>query len=298
MQTTATATVTVTVAGRTRSYTVVGEPEGPPGRALVLVFHGSKQDGAAHRRMTGGALDRLADRGRAVVVYLDGYRGNWNDARAASRFPARLEDVDDVGFAAAVVDALAVGHGIDRRAVVAAGYSNGGQMVFRLLHERDDLLAGAVVVAATMPDADGFLGAFSEQADRAVPVALVAGTADRIVPFHGGRMAWWARALFRVDGTSLSAEATAAYFARRNGITTAPTIVDMPERTGGRRRVPMRRRTYRDAGRPPVTLDVVLGGGHTVPGTTAAPAVLGRTGTDRGVDELVDEVLAATPSRG
>ncbi len=111
-------------------------------------------------------------------------------------------------------------------------------------------------------------------------------------------MAWWARVLFRVGGTALSAEATAAYFARRNGISAAPTTVDLPERPGDRRRVPMRRTTYRSTGRPPVTLDVVLGGGHTVPGATAAPALLGRTGTDRGVDELVDEVLAATPSRG
>jgi polyhydroxybutyrate depolymerase len=283
---------TLTVAGRTRSYAVVGAPDGPADRALVLVFHGSKQDGAAHRRMTGGALDRLADEGRAVVAYLDGYRGNWNDARAASRFPARLEDVDDVGFAAAVVDALVGSHRVDRGAVVAVGYSNGGQMVFRLLHERADLLAGAVVVAATMPDADGFLGGFSEHADRPVPVALVAGTADRIVPVGGGRMAWWARALFRVDGTALSAEGTAGYFARRNGITAAPATVDLPARPRGRRRVPMRRTTFREAGRAPVTLDLVLGGGHTVPGPTAGPAVLGRTGTDRGVDELVDDVLA------
>jgi polyhydroxybutyrate depolymerase len=143
---------TLSVAGRRRSFTVVGEVDGPEERALVLVFHGSKQTGEAHRRFTGGVLDQLALDGRAVVVYLDGYRGNWNDARAESSFPARKEQVDDVAFARAVVASVRGTHRFDPRGVVGVGYSNGGQMVFRLLHEVPELLAGAVVVAATMPN--------------------------------------------------------------------------------------------------------------------------------------------------
>ncbi|WP_431219960.1 alpha/beta hydrolase family esterase [Leifsonia xyli] len=283
---------TISAAGRTRSYTVVGDQHGPGGRALVLVFHGSRQDGRIHRRFTGGALDRLAEEGRAVVAYLDGYRGNWNDARAASSFPARTERIDDVAFARAVVESLAESHGIDRDAVVGVGYSNGGQMVLRLLHEPGDLLAGAVVVAATMPDREGFLGAFSEESDRSIPVALVAGTSDRIVPFDGGRMAWWARTVFKVDGLALSAVETAEYLARRNGITSAPSVRALPAPAGARRGAPMQETAYRQAGRAPVTLYTVLGGGHTVPGPTAAPRVLGRTGADRSIDEIVDGVLS------
>ncbi|SDZ25914.1 alpha/beta hydrolase family esterase [Herbiconiux ginsengi] len=285
---------TVSVAGRTRSFTAVGEIDGPGDRAIVLVFHGSKQDGEVHRRFTGNALDRLAREGRAVVVYLDGYRGNWNDARATSSFPARLEDVDDVAFARAVVASVSRSHRVEARAVVGVGYSNGGQMVFRLIHEAPDLLTGAVVVAATMPDRAGFLGGFSDSAaDRPVPVVLVSGTADRIVPFRGGRMAWWARAMFKVGGAALSAPATAAYFARRNGITAAPAVEMLPERPAGRKGARMEETAYREPGHPPVTLYSVLGGGHTVPGAKPAPAVLGRTGADRGIDELVLEVMEA-----
>jgi polyhydroxybutyrate depolymerase len=284
---------TIAVAGRTRTLTVVGEPEGPRDRALVLVLHGSKQDGEVHRRFTGGALDRLAAEGRAVVAYLDGYRGNWNDARAASRFPARTAGVDDVGFVREVVRLLARSHGIDREAVVAVGYSNGGQMVLRLLHEPEQLLAGAVVVAATMPDRDDFLGAFSETSDRSIPIALVAGTADRIVPFEGGRMAWWARAVFRVGGTALSAPATAQYLARRNGVATSPTVELRPERTGGSRGTRTEITAYRAEGHAPVTLYTVRGGGHTVPGPKAAPRMLGRTGADVAIDEIVVGVLDA-----
>ena len=280
---------TLTIAGRARTFTVVGDTDGPENRPLVLVFHGSRQSGEIHRRFTGGALDRLAADGRAVIAYLDGYRGNWNDARAESSFPARKAQMDDVAFARAVVDSVRGTHRIDRSAVVAVGYSNGGQMVFRLLHDAPELLGGAVIVAATMPDRAGFLGDFSESAERAVPVTLVAGTADRIVPYQGGRMAWWARKVFRVGGVALSAPATAEYCAHRNGITTAPTVTPLPARSSGTR---MEQTTYRETGRPPVTLYTVMGGGHTVPGATPAPAVLGRTGVDRGLDEMVSDVIA------
>ncbi|WP_440709898.1 alpha/beta hydrolase family esterase [Herbiconiux sp. YIM B11900] len=284
---------TVTAAGRTRSFTVIGEADGADGRALVLVFHGSKQDGETHRRFTGGALDRLATDGRAVVVYLDGYRGNWNDARAESSFPARREQVDDVAFARAVVDSVRRSHRVDPRRVVGVGYSNGGQMVFRLIHDAPDLLAGAVVVAATMPDRAGFLGPFSETSEHPIPVTLVAGTADRIVPYEGGRMAWWARAMFKVGGVALSAPATAEYFARRNGITAAPTVAPVLAAPAPRRRPRMEETKYREAGRPSVTLYTVHGGGHTVPGAKPAPAVLGRTGADRRIDDIVLETLRA-----
>ncbi|GAA2231603.1 hypothetical protein N1031_07860 [Herbiconiux moechotypicola] len=284
---------TVTAAGRTRSFTVVGDADGPEDRALVLVFHGSRQNGEIHRRFTGGALDHLADDGRAVVAYLDGHRGNWNDARAESSFPARLEQVDDVAFARAVVDSVLRSHRIDPRRVIGVGYSNGGQMIFRLIHDAPDLLAGAVIVAATMPDRAGFLGPFSEDvAEHPIPVTLVAGTADRIVPYKGGRMAWWARALFKVGGVALSAPATAEYFARRNGITAPPMTRMFPTSPGTRRRPRMDEATYCEPGHSPVTLYTVRGGGHAIPGPKKAPGVLGRTGVDRPIETLVLEVLA------
>ncbi|KAA9134870.1 alpha/beta hydrolase family esterase [Microbacterium caowuchunii] len=284
---------TLSVAGRTRSFTVIGEADGPEERALVLVFHGSKQDGEAHRRFTGRALDQLATNGRAVIVYLDGYRGNWNDARAESSFPARNEQVDDVAFARAVIVSVSGTHRFDSNAVVGVGYSNGGQMVFRLVHEAPELLAGAVVIAATMPDRAGFLAGFSETPKRPLPIVLVAGTADRIVPFEGGRMAWWARAMFKVGGVTLSAPATATYFARRNGINSAPVVSLLPERQDGRHGTRMEEIAYRETGRASVTLYSVLGGGHTVPGVVPAPAMLGRTGADRSIDEIVDDMIVA-----
>jgi len=275
---------TIEVGGRLRSYEVVGEAGGRPGRSLVLIFHGSKQTGAQHRKFTGWAYDALAHSGAAVVVYPDGYRRNWNDARRASSFPARREGIDDVGFTRALIEKLTAGHHIDPRRVFAVGYSNGGQMVMRLAHEAPDLIAGGAVIAATMPTPENFLAAGAPPAP--MPMLLVHGTKDPLVPYAGGETSWWVRALFKVGGRSLSAPETAAYFAARNGITEPPVVT--PDRID-----------YRQPGHAPVTLHTVRGGGHTVPGPAAAPFVLGRTSHDLNMAELIDEFFGITsaPSR-
>jgi polyhydroxybutyrate depolymerase len=264
----------VEVGGRTRTFTV-----GPAtGRDLVLIFHGSKQTAAKHRAFTGGMFDTLG----GVVAYLDGYRGNWNDARRASSFPARRDDIDDVGFTRAVIDRLARTHDIDPARVFVVGYSNGGQMAMRLAHEVPELIAGATVIAATMPAPDNFLLAGAPPA--AMPVLLVHGTKDPIISYQGGELAWWARALFKVGGRSRSAPETAAYFAARNDITAAPVTTRLPGGTNG---TSVELTAYRQEGRPPVALYTVHGGGHTIPGPRRAPAVLGRTNQDVHTADLV-----------
>lgn len=277
----------VEVDGRPRTYTVVGPADGKPSRDLILVFHGSKQTGAKHREFTGKAFDGLADSGAAVVVYLDGHKGNWNDARQKSSFPARKEDIDDVGFTRAVIEKLATSHRIDPGRVFAVGYSNGGQMVMRLAHETPELIAGAAVIAATMPAPENFLVADAPPAP--MPVLLVHGTKDPIVSYAGGEMSWWARTLFKVGGRSLSMPETAAYFAARNGITGKPVIRTLPKRAGSAGGTSIERTDYRRQGRPPVTLYTVHGGGHTIPGPHKAPAMLGKTNQDVNTAELVEE---------
>jgi polyhydroxybutyrate depolymerase len=55
----------------------------------------------------------------------------------------------------------------------------------------------------------------------------------------------------------------------RNGITAPPVTTDLtPE---------LSRTDYREDPHPPVTLYTVHGGGHTVPGRTPSPALMGRT---------------------
>ncbi|MFI6423735.1 alpha/beta hydrolase family esterase [Promicromonospora sp. NPDC050880] len=285
------------VGGRRRTFHVVDGPYAP-GRDLVLVLHGSRQSGAAHRRFTGHMFDTLArDRG-AVVAYLDGYRGNWNDARAESAFPARLAGIDDVGFVRRVIADLVASHDVDPRRVHAVGYSNGGQMVLRLLHEAPGLLAGAAVVAATMPAPESFLAPSAELEPVPTPTLLVHGTRDPIVPYQGGRFPAFTRRVFRVDGVSLSAPGTARYLALRNGITTDPVVTRLAPPASARDRTWIEQTDYREDGLPPVRLLTVHGGGHTVPGPGRAPFFIGRTARSISTADVLAEHLAITAGSG
>ncbi|WP_249998876.1 PHB depolymerase family esterase [Actinoplanes sp. M2I2] len=261
----------IDAAGRTRTYTLI-EPDGGHDR-LLLVFHGSKQNGAKFRAVTGGAFDAIPG---TAVAYLDGYRGNWNDARTASRFPARRAGVDDVAFAEAVAGRHAGG-----RPVYAAGYSNGGGLVVRLLHERPDLVAGATIIAAQQPAPSNLLVPGRPVVPR--PVLLLHGTSDRIVPYEGGEMAAWARFVFQVGGDMLSAPGTAAYFAERNGITAPPTTAEVSASVS--------RTDYREDGHAPVRLYTLRGGGHTIPGPHPGPRLAGPTNRDIATTEVMADFL-------
>lgn len=273
----------VEVAGRSRTFTVVGRPA----RDLILVFHGSRQTGDKHRAFTGRTFDAPAESGAAVVAYLDGYKGNWNDARRESSFPARKEDIDDVAFTRAVIDKLAASHEIDRERVFAVGYSNGGQMVMRLLHEAPELIAGGAVIAATLPAPENFLLGGSAPVPK--PVLLIHGTKDPIVRYDGGETKWWVRTVFKVRGRSLSMPETARYFATRNGVTAQPVTTKLPARDA--RKTSVERSEYAQPGRPSVVLYTVHGGGHTVPGSPDVPVVVGRTSHDVVAAGLVTDLF-------
>lgn len=282
---------TIEIKGTRRTFTVVGAAQSHRTRDLILVFHGSKQDGEKFRRFTGGTFDALAETGDAVVVYLNGYRGNWNDSRRESSFAARLENIDDVAFAQAVVEEMAISRGIDPRRVFAIGYSNGGQMVMRLMHEKPEMLAGAAIFSATMPGRESFL--FPDASPAAIPVLLIHGTRDPIVPYDGGSMKPWARRMFKVGGSTLAAGDTAAYFARSNGITSEPQRVGRPIDLASRRTW-IERTDYRQDGHQRVRLYTVHGGGHTIPGPRKAPFILGPTNGDISAAAEVAEFFELT----
>jgi poly(3-hydroxybutyrate) depolymerase len=50
------------------------------------------------RAFSGNVFDELVLEHGFVVVYPDGYKGHWNDARISSNFPTRKAGTDDVAF--------------------------------------------------------------------------------------------------------------------------------------------------------------------------------------------------------
>jgi len=277
----------VTVAGRRRSYTVVVpsvSAEVPV--KLLVVLHGSKQNGPRVRAMAARSFDAYAATGQAMVVYPDAYKGLWHDARSTVTSPARTEGVDDVEFVGHLVEQLSTERSVS--GVAGIGYSNGGQMVIRIVHEAPGLLTGAGIISATMPTPDTFAAIDRYQP---LPVVLIHGTRDRLAPYDGGKASLWG---LKSLGTGLSAPATGRYFAERNGITTAPTTTDLPHAPGSR--TVATKTAYHQPGQPPVTLYTVAGGGHTIPNPNKnALFILGKTSRELGAAEAIwdDAVVPA-----
>lgn len=193
--------VFIDVAGRRRSYIRVA-PDAPRADApLLLALHGTSQQGRTMQRFSGRTLDALAARIGADLVYLNGYGRAWNDGRRQKLSKAQNADVDDVAFVNAVIDRFA-------RRTIAVGYSNGGQLLHRILRERPTMLAGATIIAAGLPVDDDFM--FAGVEPDAVPVLLLHGTADPIVPYDGGTPRMLGRA---TRGMVQSAPATARIYA-------------------------------------------------------------------------------------
>lgn len=290
MHASTTTTRTILVEGRTRTVTVIVPSTVASSPAATLVFHGSNQTAESFRTFSAHTFEAVAERDGGILAYLDGYRKHWNDARASIGFAARKENIDDVGFAAAVIELLGSEYGADPGRMFATGFSNGGQLVIRLAHELPDTLAGIAIMSATQPEAENFQP--SRNLPGALPTILFHGTKDPLVPYEGGMASMWGLA---PRGRGLSAPDTAAYFAGRNQITAAPSnsTLHLPGTTA----TAIRRTDYRQPGRAPVSLVTVEGGGHIVPNPRRAPRIMGPS-TDRVV--AADEIARffATASTG
>jgi polyhydroxybutyrate depolymerase len=179
---------TMQVGTQMRSSIVVMPAVPRKSALLLLVFHGSNQTGEKMRAFSGNVFDELVLEHDVVVVYPDGYKGHWNDARLSSKFPTRKAGIDDVAFTKALINEIRVKHDIDAKKVYLAGYSNGGQMVIRLIHEWPYPFAGAAIIATTQPVATNFLAVSKETS---LPILLIHGTSDPIVPYNGGMASLW-----------------------------------------------------------------------------------------------------------
>lgn len=255
--------------------------------ALVIVLHGGGGTGDGMQKLTRGGFNRLADRDGFVVVYPDGLDRHWNDGRGVTSYRAHRENVDDVGFLGALVDHLARSVPIDRARVYATGISNGGLMSFRLAREAATLVTAVAPVAISMSEQIAQM----RQPVRSVPVVMIPGVDDPLVPYGGGAIGFAAaRNQGRADvGRVLSIADTTRYWVEHNQCARAPSITMEPDRDpeDGTR---VRREVYgpcRDG--TEVALYAVEGGGHTWPGGLQyLPArIIGRTSRDIDANEVI-----------
>jgi polyhydroxybutyrate depolymerase len=151
---------------------------------LLFVLHGSTMTGREMEIVTGRQFDRIADTSRnLIVVYPQGYEKYWNDCRKSARYQSRLEGVNDVDFIAKLINYFALKYHIDKKQVFVLGYSNGGEMSFKLAIERPDLFKGFAAISANLPVLSN-----NNCGESVKPVSMLVmnGTADPINPYNGG----------------------------------------------------------------------------------------------------------------
>ncbi|WP_165164958.1 alpha/beta hydrolase family esterase [Corynebacterium qintianiae] len=252
--------------GRERRYIEVAHGASPD--TLVLFLHGSLQSGSVARNFTANTFDALAS-ATTTVVYPDGVGRHFNDLRRGFNESARTLGIDDVGFLTSLIDS----YGASR--VIGCGFSNGGQMLLRMLFDAPATLDGVALFGSAMP-ADGNL-ICSPANYVPTPILSVQGTGDPIVPYHGGD----AGIAESNRGETRSAPDSARYLAELNGARSHSTTYPAQG---------VRVDTY--TGGAPVELWSVEGMGHLVPAPKQLDARLG-PGTDKVVGaELVRDFFA------
>jgi polyhydroxybutyrate depolymerase len=273
-----TTAATLNVSALQRDYLVhvpAGLPDAPV--PLVFVFHGG---GGESRSMAGlTRFSAVADREKFVVVYPQGIGRGWNDGRVSNVSQAHREQIDDLAFFDAMLDALSREHRIDPRRVFATGISNGGMFSHYLGANR------ASKVAAIAPVVGGITEPFDQRFKPAEPVSvlIIQGTADSLVPYGGGRVA----ASSTADrGSVVSTDRAVQMWTSANACSGEPQVQPLPDRdpNDGTRIEAKTWSACRNGSA--VWLYRVDGGGHTWPsGPMYAPrALIGRVTND--IDSL------------
>ncbi len=199
-------------------------------------------------------MEPLVARENLVAIYPNAFRREWNDGREGRQ--QTRGNADDVAFIRALVKAL-VDEGIaDPKRIYVTGPSNGGMMTLRLLCEAPELFAAAAPIIASLPvDTAGKC-----KPTRPLPVLVINGTADPLVPYAGGGVGFAGR-----RGNVISTDETMTRLRRINGCSDANTTERLPDLDpDDGSTVTIASWTSCSSGAP-VVLYRIDGGGHRIP---------------------------------
>lgn len=196
--------------GVERSYLLMGDPDTAAPAPLVVHLHGFRkpEEFAASPDLDTIRWNRLAAlsvQEGFVLAQPAALKGRWNmgvdlpniDLESGAR-------VDDIGFVLKLVDHLVASVVADPARIYLSGISDGGIMTQRILCEARHPFRAAASVIGTM---------YAKHAAvcgkrKAVPMMILAGTHDRVLPYDG-----W---IFD-GGRSLSVPETTEFWRKRHG---------------------------------------------------------------------------------
>lgn len=286
-------TRTVTVGGAGRRYRLHiprGYEAGRP-TPVVLAFHGG---GGNPESMIGlSGLNAKADEAGFVVVYPYG-SGRDPDTRLTFNAGnvggyAKEKNINDVGFAGALLDDLATAVSVDANRVFATGISNGGMMAYRLASELSDRIAAIAPVAGPM-------GTATCKPTRPVSVMHFHGSADELAPFNGGRGKGAAGVPAAARPEFFSVDYSIRNWVKVNGCVPEPVVVQLPDKAEDGMRATRKTWAGGKEGSEVVLIEIE-GGGHTWPGMEPPTPFLGESTKDISANDLMWEFFQKHPRK-
>lgn len=145
------------------------------GWSLVVALHGHGGSGKQFESQTGFTKIAIAE--KHAVLWLDGYRGAWNDGEADTE--SHRLGIDDVIFVDAALQEAQSITNIDAERIYVLGFSNGAMMGWRLAAERSHVFAAVGLSSGDVPN-------LRASHDRPVPAIYFHGEQDKIVLYRGG----------------------------------------------------------------------------------------------------------------
>lgn len=226
--------------------------------ALVFVLHGSVGNGERIRKLLGYGLERIAEQEGFILVYPDGFEGHWNDCRGTAAYSANQRNIDDNHFFATMIDYFIDRYQVSPDHIFATGFSNGGQMAYKLAYEMPTVFRAVAAVAASLPAS---ISNDCTPQGKAISVAIFNGTNDPVNPYDGGLVSVFGDS---TRGTVLSSLRSAEYWAKLAGLPDQSAL-DILDDVDGNPDTRVTLRRWEGASTDKVWLYTLEGSGHVVP---------------------------------
>jgi len=243
----------VVVNGQARAF-LLERPAAQGPRPTVIMLHGAGRRASDIAQQTG--LAQRAPREGLVAVFPEGRGNRWNffppgkeSTKDVQFFQQHGGLPDDVAFLKILVGDL-VRRGVsDPKRIYLAGLSLGGVMALRMACVEAPMFAAIGLLISAMADPTGA----NCQPAKPLPVVMISGTADQMLPYAGGQS---------IRGDSLwSTERLVGFFRRLNGCAEAAQHSLLPGQQP--LKIEVEHSTKCSGG--PVVLYRIVGGGHDVP---------------------------------
>ncbi len=230
----------------------------------------------------------LADGEDFIVISPDAIEKNWNDGRGDLYVKSHIENIDDVGFISVLIDKAVSELNADANRVYVTGISNGALMAHRLGCQLSEKIAAIAPVAGNFP----YQMAPVLSPSRPVPVIIINGTEDPLVPYQGGYVTFGLQKRGRV----LSVDDTVKFWVEKDSCPANPRTSRLPDGSDDGTSVSVT--TYsgcRDGAN--VILYTVNGGGHTWPGgfQYLPENIIGRTCRDFNASQVIWDFFRQHP---